>query len=120
MERRIQMKLTKEEKELILANRAKSKIIKTGILKQNLYHYFESEHHPHEDEWTYYTLEEQNEEIETFKNKFVLIWPAGFKFACSLDQYGTEEWREYEADNNNIVDIGNEEFESYLTNIQKI
>lgn len=86
------MKLTDEEKAIILAKREKEEVnkpYKKGNLKHNMYYLNDLEYEM--DSEFVVTAEERIELINLFKENFNLI-KKGLGFTCYLNEEGQEEW----------------------------
>lgn len=121
------MKLTQEEKELILKQRADNddaKPKKVGYLKMNLYSYDVDRRScslgfVRESDNGMWLCEKEtmNNWIKDFKSHFECVLPKGTEFVCYIDG-GEESW--YDNINYGLEDMRSAWAEQYLTNIKWI
>lgn len=91
------MKLTEEEKRLVLEKRKKEEIKltkKIGYLKEDLYHFSLDDL---QLELYYLVTQEQKEDIiKYFSNNFELVAKKGDPFDCYIEEDGRESWYDRE------------------------
>lgn len=92
------MKLSKEEKELVIklrAEKASEKPFKIAYAKHDLY-IFHSHDMNYEISGWLFSPEEKNEEIANFISEFELVVNKGVKFECYLGDDGIPSWYDTE------------------------
>lgn len=108
------MKLTEEEKELIIKHRKKEeakKPKKIGFLKEDLYKVEDLEYYIYE---RFFSTSEKEQLIEHFKSNIKLVLSKGSKFVCYI-RNDQEQWFD---DHNCGIEYMSEEWAAKYLNIQ--